>query len=205
MVQAQNIIIGITGTISAGKAALRYFLVDRGFKSIRLTRPIFEEGLKRKIDLSNRENWINLDIELRKKNGMNFLAKKATKRIKEKERYVICPIRHPTDIKYLKDNYNALIIFVDAPFKTRFKRTFLKELGGGLTEKEFKSKDDCENNPEGKDKKYSSNISACKKLSDEIIINNKSLNYLNQQLEKILRKYKIPDLVDTTTYEDFDM
>lgn len=205
MVKANNLVIGITGTMTSGKAALRYFLVNRGFKSIRLTKPILDEGLRRKLDMSDRKNWVDLDVELRRKKRIDIFAELASKHIKGSTRYVICPIRHPADILNLKRKYHALIIFIDAPFETRYKRTFLKELGSGMSKEEFKKKDESENNPTGKNKKYLSNISECRKLSDEVIINNKSLNYLNQRLEKILRKYKIPNLEDTSTYEDFDM
>jgi dephospho-CoA kinase len=205
MVKAKNIVICITGTMTSGKAALQYFLVNRGFKAIRNTTPILEEGLKRKLDMSNRQNWIDLLVEMRKKKGLEVLAKQSAKEIKLDERYVICPIRHPADIKFFKKNYHALIIFIDAPFETRYKRTLLKELGSKLTINEFRLKDDLENNPTVNDKKYLPNVGECKKLADEIINNDKSLNDLNEKLEKILRKNKIPDMEDTGVFEDFDM
>jgi len=205
MVKAKNIVIGITGTMTSGKAAIQYFLVDRGFKSIRFTRPILKEGLKRKDDMSNRKNWLKILVELRKEKGMDILARYASDKIKENERYVICPIRDAVDIEYLKKKYNALIIFIDAPFETRYKRTFLKELGSNMTKDDFKKKDDFEIKPTGKDKTYLPNIGECKKLADEIIMNDGSLNELNEKLEKILRKYKIPDLIDTDSYDDFDI
>ncbi len=205
MVKAKNIVIGITGTMTSGKAAIQYFLVDRGFKSIRFTRPILKEGLKRKYDMTNRKNWLKILVGIRKENGIDVMARYAANKIKENERYVICPIRTPIDIKYLKKKYNALIIFIDAPFEVRYKRTFLKELGSNITKAEFRKKDDFENNPSGKNLKFLPNISECKKLADEIIINDGNLNELNEKLEKILRKYKIPNLIDTDSYDDFDI
>jgi len=142
MARAKTLVIGITGTMTSGKGAIRYFLIDKGFKSIRHTRPVLQEGLKRKSDMSDRANWLKLTVELRKKKGFDVLARLASDKIKEGERFLVCPIRHPSDIKYLKEKYNALIIFVDSPFKSRYTRTFMKELGGGLTEEEFKKKDE---------------------------------------------------------------
>ncbi|MBN2015876.1 hypothetical protein JW766_03505 [Candidatus Dojkabacteria bacterium] len=205
MVKLNNIIIGITGTMTSGKGALQYFLVDRGFKAIRNTQPILDEGLKQKEDMSNRQNWLDILVDLRKKQGLGVLAKKASEQIQKDERYVICPIRHPADIKLLKEDYNALIIFVDAPFETRYRRTFLKEISAGMSKEEFKKKDDFEHSPDGADKEYLPNINECKKLSDEVIINDGSLNELNEKLERILRNHKIPDLEDTDSFDDFDM
>jgi len=205
MVKAKNIVIGITGTMTSGKAAIRYFLIDRGFISIRFTRPILNEGLKRKKDMTNRDNWLKILAEIRRKKGTDILSKMASKKIKENERYVVCPIRYPEDIKYFKKLYNALVIFIDAPFDTRYKRTLVKELGSNMSKDEFKKKDKFEASPTGKDKKYLPDMNGCRKLADEIIMNDGSLNKLNEKLEKILRKYKIPDLINTDSYDDFDI
>jgi dephospho-CoA kinase len=205
MPRAKTLVIGITGTMTAGKAAIRYFLIDKGFKSIRHTRPILKEGLARKLDMSDRQHWLDIVIEMRKKRGMDVLAQLATEQIKEGERYLVCPLRHPADIKLLKKKYNALILFIDAPSKMRYTRTLMKELGSGLTEAQFIKKDKFEHNPTGADKKYLPNIAACKKLADEVLINDGSLTELNKKLETILRKYKIPELVDTGAYEDFEI
>jgi dephospho-CoA kinase len=191
--------------MTSGKGAVQYFLVDRGFEYIRNTEPIFEEGQKRKMDMSNRQNWLDIIVQMRKKKGADILAKEASKKIDEESRYVIAPIRHPIDIKYLKKKYNALIIYVDAPLLTRYKRTFLSESGRGMTKDEFLKKDASECSPTGSDKEYLPHISACKKLADEIISNDGSLNDLNSQLEKILRKYNIPDIEDKGYQEGFDV
>lgn len=205
MVKAQNIVICITGTMTSGKGALQYFLIDRGFKAIRHTQPILDYGLKKKLDMKDRANWFKSVATLRKKFGMQVLAKKADEKIEEEERYVICPIRNPEDLKYFKNKYNALIIYVDAPVDLRYKRTYLKELGVSMTREEFEKKDKFEYDPKGEDRKYYPNIRKCKEMADAIIINDKTLNDLNTELEKVLRKYKIPDLIDTDSYEDFDV
>lgn len=208
MVDAKRIIIGVTGTMTSGKGALQYFLVNRGFTYIRNTAPILEEGLKNKIDMKDRENWLKILVDLRKKNGMEVLAQEAEKEMDqndESDRFVVCPIRHPADIKYLKKKYNALIIFIDAPFDMRYRRTLIKELGSGLTKEDFKKKDELENNPTGNDAKYLPNIEECKKLADEVITNDKTLNNLNVALDRILRKHNIPDLEDTEAFEDIDV
>ncbi|MBU0976645.1 MAG: hypothetical protein ABIE03_02255 [Patescibacteria group bacterium] len=205
MGQAGTLVIAITGTMTSGKAAVKYFLVDKGFKYIRHTDPILQEGLKRKLDMKDRQNWIDVLVDMRKKSGLEVLSQLATKQITEGERYVICPIRHPADIKYLKKKYDALVIFIDSQFDTRYTRTFLKELGGGMTKAEFKQKDDNENNPSGADKKYLPNIAACRDLSDIVIDNDASLNDLNKNLTKFLEKRQITDIVDTGTFDDFEI
>ncbi|MDD3647083.1 MAG: hypothetical protein PHS44_01090 [Candidatus Dojkabacteria bacterium] len=202
---AGTLVIAVTGTMTSGKAAVKYFLVDKGFQYIRHTDPILQEGLKRKLDMKDRQNWIDVLVDMRKKEGMDILSKKASKLITEGERYVICPIRHPAEIEYLKKKYDALVIFVEADFDTRYKRTFLKELGGGMTKEEFKAKDDQENNPKGPDREYLPNLSACKKLADIVIDNDGSLNDLNLKLTKFLEKRQITDIVDTGTFDDFEI
>jgi len=205
MVSTKTLVIGITGTMTSGKGALNYFLIDRGFKSIRLTQPILSKGLKEKKDMGNRKNWLDILVEMRKKDGVDILAKLAAKQIEPEGRYVLCPIRNPADIKYLKKNYDALIFYVDSPFKLRYRRTFLKETVSSMSEEEFKKKDDLENNPSGKDKDFLPNISACKELADEVIENEKSLNDLNKELDKILRQYHIQKIEDQGYLEGFEV
>lgn len=202
MVQSNKLVIVITGTMTSGKGALSFFLINRGFKFIRHTQPILDYGLKRKLDMSNRTNWIKSSIEMKKTKGMDILSKLTSKEITEGERYVVSPVRYPSDIKYYKEHYNALILYIDSPFKDRYKRTLMKEIQKPISMAEFKLKDSEEWDPAGKDSEFKPNIKACKRLSDEIIINDKSLNELNTKLEKILRKYKIPDIEDTESYED---
>lgn len=191
--------------MTSGKGAVRYFLIDKGFKSIRHTKPLLDEALKKGIDVKDKNKWVRLATELREEKEIDFLAKKSAEQIEENERYVICPLRHPADIKYLKDKYDAIILYIDAPFDTRYKRTLMKEFETGLTIEEFKKRDEQENSPTGDDKKYKININECKKLADEIVMNDGSINDLYQRLEDILRKYQIPSIEDRGQYEDFDM
>jgi hypothetical protein len=81
----------------------------------------------------------------------------------------------------------------------------LKELGSKLSESEFKEKDIKEHKPTGDDKEYLPNMNECKKLSDEIIINDSTLNELNVKLERIMRKYKIAEIEDKGYLEGFDV
>lgn len=205
MARAKTLIVGITGPMTSGKGAVRYFFIDKGFKSIRHTKPLLDEAAKRKVDVKDKEKWINLATELRKEKGLDVLAKLSEEQIEEDERYVVCPLRHPADIKYLKEKYDAIIIYVDAPFDTRYKRTLMKEFDAGLTEEDFKRRDDEENSPTGPDAKYKININECKNLADEYIMNDGPINELYKKLEDIMRKYSIPEMQDTGQYEDFDM
>lgn len=205
MNRAKTLVICITGTMTSGKDALRFFLTNYGFKSIRHTSPIFEFGEKNGFDMTKRENWIKADILIRKKNGLDGLAKIVSKEIKEGERYIICPVRHPADIKYFKEKFNAIVFYIDAPFDLRYRRTMLKELGSNLTKDEFKKKDDEEMFPTGKDKKFKTNILECKKYADEIINNDSTLNQLNENVVNLMRKYKIPVSEDMGVYEDFEV
>ncbi len=191
--------------MTSGKGAVRYFFIDKGFKSIRHTKPLLDEAMKRKIDVKDKERWLNLSTEMRREQGLDILSKISAEQIEEDERYVVCPLRHPADIKFFKEQYDALIIYVDAPFDTRYKRTLMKDFDTVLTEEEFKRKDEEENDPTGPDAKYKANINACKELSDEYVMNDGSINDLYKKLEDIMRKHSIPEMHDTGQYEDFDM
>ncbi len=205
MSNTKPLVIGLTGTMTSGKGAVQYFLVDRGFTYIRHTEPIFSKGEEKGLDMSDRKNWIKIAVEMRKEKGKEVFAKMAADRIKQDDRYVIAPLRYSEDIKYLKDKFDAIILYIDAPLETRYKRTFLSEKGIGMTKDEFMKRNDFECNPTGDDKELLPNVSKCKDLADEIVINDGSLNELNEKLEKIFRKYKIANVEDKGYQEGFDV
>ncbi len=203
--RTKTLIIVISGTMTSGKGAVQYFLSSKGFKSIRFTRPVLHEGLKRQLNMTEKKNWEKITIEMRKKHGKDILARMASKLIKPGERYVICPVRYSVDIQYLKEKYNPIVIFVDAPFEKRYRRTFLKDPSINLSLDDFKKIDQNEKYPKDPDREYKSNIEECRKLKDVEINNDGTLNDLNAKLETILRKYNISEVKDDGVYEDFEM
>lgn len=205
MALPKTIVILMTGPIASGKGAAKYYLVNKGFSHIRLTDPIIDEIEQQRLDPTERENWLKVAVDMRKKNGKSVLAEMASKRIKDGGKYVIDPLRYPEDIKFFKENYDAFTFFIDAPPEVRYKRTYYNPNGYGISKEEFKRRDDREMNPSGKDKEFLPNINECKELSDFVVENDGNLDHLNERLDGLMQKLNIPLYQDEFYTEGVDM
>jgi len=183
-------IIGITGTLASGKTSVKDFFLSRFSSSyfVSLSEIIKEELLKEGKELK-RENFVEKGNELRRKYGNHVLAEVATLTLpKEIENCIVIidGIRNPGEVEYLREKFGKdfVLIGVDAPRELRFKRMLeRRKEGDPQTYQEFLEMDERDmgkNQPE-----YGQNAEACLKLADYLIINDKSLEDLNEKLEEI--------------------
>jgi len=184
-------IIGITGTLASGKTSVKDFFLSRfSSYSISLSEIIKEELLKEGKELK-RENFVEKGNELRKRYGNHVLAEVATLTLpREIENCIVIidGIRNPGEVEYLREKFGKdfVLIGVDAPRELRFKRMLeRRKEGDPQTYQEFLEMDERDmgkNQPE-----YGQNVEACLKLVDYLIINDKSVEDLNEKLEEISR------------------
>jgi dCMP deaminase len=164
-------IIGLTGFLNTGKNTIEKILIKKDF----LKFPIKEELFK------------NLDSELKKKEDSVFLTNELIKKIndsKDETNYFINPITDPEYIKILKKKLkNFVLIYIDSDQENRFKRLKKNE------SKNIKSLNDFttfeKNNNDLKQ------LEKCKKLSNHVLKNNKSLDDLKTNLSDLLVKLQI--------------
>lgn len=201
----KTIVILMTGPIASGKGAAKYFLVNKGFTHIRLTDPIIDEIEKKNLDPTDRSNWLKIVVDMRKKEGKDALAKKASEKIEEGGKYVIDPVRYPEDIEYFKKKYNAFVFYIDAPYDVRYKRTYYNPSGYGMSKEEFKKRDERETNPTGPEADYLPNIAKCKEMADFEVQNDGNLDHLSERLEELMQKLNIPMFQDEFYTEGVDM
>jgi len=185
-------IIGITGTLASGKTSVKDFFLSRFSSSyfVSLSEIIKEELLKEGKELK-RENFVEKGNELRKRYGNHVLAEVATLTLpREIENCIVIidGIRNPGEVEYLREKFGKdfVLIGVDAPRELRFKRMLeRRKEGDPQTYQEFLEMDERDmgkNQPE-----YGQNVEACLKLVDYLIINDKSVEDLNEKLEEISR------------------
>jgi len=74
-------IIGLTGSLAAGKEVVSEFLMGKGFAYVSLSGELRELAKSYNIEIT-RENLQNLGNKLREENGSTFLAQLAVNRIK---------------------------------------------------------------------------------------------------------------------------
>ena len=117
-----KIVIGLTGTLLAGKDTVAHMLKEKGCSLVVLSDIIREElknqGIEaNRITLQDMGNW------LRKEYGSQVLVERALAKHKSYTNIlVIDGIRNPDEIVFLRNHSKFFLIAVDAPFEVRWNR-----------------------------------------------------------------------------------
>jgi dCMP deaminase len=175
-------IIGLTGTIGAGKGTIAEFLKEKGFEQYSVRKFLKGEIKKRKLEL-NRSSMVDVANELREKNGESYIIEKLYSRAKKRRKNaVIESIRALGEVDFLRKKENFCLIAVDADVELRYKRVM-----------ERKSKTDkisFEKFLEDEKKEMFSidpakqSLSSCISLADYIFINNFNEGSKENSIEK---------------------
>lgn len=180
-------VIGITGTLGAGKGTVVDYLVKKkGFKHYSVSGYLKNILIKKHLE-PNRDNLRIVANEIREKYGPDYITKKLfIKAKKEKGNSIIESIRNPKEAEFIKSQKNGYLFAVDANCKTRYlrikKRASEKDK---VTLKEFKEQEKKELqsiNPNAQ------NLPKCIELSDFKFDNNGTMNELYEKIETVLAK-----------------
>lgn len=178
------IIIGITGTLGAGKGTIVEYLVSKkGFKHFSARAFLVEEIEKRGLE-NNRDNMVLVANDLRQKNSPSFVVDELfTRASKTGFNCVIESVRTVGEIESLKEKGKFILLAVDADPKVRYER-ILKRLSTTdnisfekFLEDEAREMDSTDPNKQ--------NLRKCIAMADYTIINNKDLQFLENQIEEI--------------------
>jgi len=178
------IVIGITGTLGAGKGTIVEYLKEKGFVHFSardfLNKRIKELGLE-----SNRDTMTMVANQEREKEGADFIAKGLLAMAKkEGKNCIIESIRNVKEIKYLKENSEFLLFSVDADIKTRYERiTQRKSETDNVSFETFQQNEQREMDSKDENKQ---NIKACMQLSDFSFNNDGDIPTLRKQVEHVL-------------------
>lgn len=121
------IIIGITGTIGAGKGTIVDYLVEKyGFMHFSVRSFLIEEANKLQMPL-NRDSYVQIANTLRATHSPSYIIDQlyieAEKRGKNA---IIESIRTPGEIQSLRTKENFLLVAIDADPKIRYSRIFAR-------------------------------------------------------------------------------
>ncbi|HDT11181.1 MAG TPA: hypothetical protein ENN58_00430 [bacterium] len=172
--------IGLTGTNAAGKGETAAFFQEHGFSYFSLSDLIRKELKKRGWE-DSRDNLIKTGNELREKYGADILARRVMEEAGEKA--VIDSIRNIREVEYLKTQENFILLAIDAPVETRYKRSKKrgrKESASSL--KEFIKKE----TEEFSNSETRQQIKKCMEMADFLIINDGTLEDLYRKLKRFL-------------------
>jgi len=129
-------IIGITGTLGAGKGTVVEFLKGKGFEHYSARAFLIEEIGKRGLE-NNLDNIISVANDLRAKFGASYIVEELYKRASGKEGdFVIESLRCPGEVEALKGKKEFVLWAVDADVENRYTRVIERE-SSAVDEKRF--------------------------------------------------------------------
>lgn len=122
------LIIGITGTLGAGKGTIVEYLVkEKGFTHYSVRGFISEEIVRRGMTV-NRDNMVIVANDLRTTNSPSYIVDCLFEEARSTgKNCVIESIRTPGEVVSLRSKGNFYLLAVDADAQTRYQRIYLRQ------------------------------------------------------------------------------
>lgn len=183
-------IIGITGTIGAGKGTIVEYLVNNeGFRHFSV-RDFLTSEVKRRGLPVNRDSFVVVANDLRAKHSPSYIAEELYKQAeKTQQDCVIESIRTPGEVEALQQKGHFYLFAVDADPKIRYERILKR---GSETDQisfdTFRANEEREMNSEDPNKQ---NLKACIEMADFVFRNDASIAELHQNVSSTLQQIKM--------------
>lgn len=177
-------IIGITGTIGAGKGTVARYLEAHGFRNFSVREFLLKELSRRGLP-HDRDHMAPLANELRKTFGPAYIIEAL---YEEAAHYagnsIIESIRNAGEVTFLKSKPGFHLIAVDADQKLRYDRIVLRGSStDNITFQTFQIQEEKESHGENQ---WEQNLSLCIKEAEVVFRNNGSLEQLKAQVDEYL-------------------
>ena len=181
------IIIGITGTLGAGKGTIVDFLIkEKGFIHYSVRGFLIEEIKKRKLEV-NRDSMTDVANQLRAENSPSFVIDELFKKaLKEGNNCIIESIRTEGEVISLREKENFYLLAVDADQNIRYDRIQLRKSSTDDVSRETFVQNELREFESTDPNKQ--NLKRCIELADFVLMNNGSLTDLNLQIEQIMNQ-----------------
>jgi len=178
------IIIGITGTLGAGKGTIVDYLVNKkgfGHYSVRtfLIKEIKSRGM-----LVNRDTMTSVANELRAKNSPSYVTDKIyDQAIKDKKNCIIESIRTPGEIDSLRKKGKILFVCCGCWYEKKIwkNKNYEKSETDNISFDTFIANEKREMTSSDPNKQ---NLQKCREMADFVFVNDGSIEDLHQKTER---------------------
>jgi dephospho-CoA kinase len=179
------LIIGITGTLGAGKGTIvDYLIKDKGFLHFSVRAFIAEEIVRRGLNV-NRDSMVVVANDLRKNNSPSYITDCLyEKAIIAGKNSIIESIRTPGEIYSLRDKGGFFLLAIDADPEIRYERIILRKSETDhisfdtFIENEKREMNSADPNAQ--------NLKKCMELADFKLWNNGTIEQLNRKIEEVV-------------------
>ena len=180
------LIIGITGTLGAGKGTVVDYLTrEKGFNHYSVRQYLLDEIRKRKMP-ENRDSMVVVANEFRRLNSPSFITDQLyVQAVRTGKNAVIESIRTPGEIDSLRKKGSFYLFAVDADAKTRFDR--IKKRNSETDQVDFETFLLNEQREMTSDDPNSQNLQKCREMADFVFSNDGTVNELYGKVEEVLR------------------
>ncbi|NOR87643.1 MAG: AAA family ATPase [Bacteroidales bacterium] len=180
------IIIGITGTLGAGKGTMVDYLIKNKDFAHFSVRGFLQKEMEKRGMPNNRDSMTSLANELRAQNSPSYVTDQLFEEAqKSGENCIIESIRTPGEIRSLKQKGQFYLFAVDATTHIRYDRIKLRASATDhISFDTFLSNEAREMNSEDPNKQ---NLKKCIEMADFTFDNNGGRSDLEKQVETVIK------------------